>query len=55
MGNEELQKKWNDLMKETFQRFVDENIGTDDDGRPKCYGTGDGESWCQVCFYRPTC
>jgi hypothetical protein len=38
-----------------FDSFVEENIGTDSENRPACYGTGDGHTYCLFCPFNSTC
>jgi hypothetical protein len=55
MNAAELEKKWNEKSAETFKQFVTEEIGWDEQARPKCYGTGDGHTYCSACLYKTQC
>ena len=55
MNDQDLEKKWKEMAKETFKRFVDENIGLDSEARPKCYGSGDDRSYCLFCEWQSSC
>ena len=57
MGDQDLHKIWDDLLKVTFDQFISQNIGHDetDEMKPKCYGSGDGEPWCNQCTFKSRC
>ncbi len=56
MDQEELNRKWNELLEEAFDRFIRENVGIREGGiEPACYGTGDAKPQCIVCKFRGAC
>jgi hypothetical protein len=56
MDQKELDAKWNETLKETFDRFIRENVGyKEGTPYPSCYGTGDGKPVCSVCAYKNSC
>ena len=56
MDEKELEKKWNAMMKQTFDRFVTENIGFKPaETTPECFGSGDARPWCKYCPYQSGC
>ena len=55
MDAKDFDEKWNDAQKKTFEEFVKTEIGLDERGRPKCFGTGDDGGVCVMCTYRAAC
>ena len=56
MDQKELDRKWNEMLGETFDRFIRENVGYKEDSPyPACYGTGDAKSQCVVCSHKNSC
>ena len=56
MPNDELEKKWNEIVQQAFHTFIQENVGYQEKSdQPVCYGTGDNKSYCQVCPFQKTC
>lgn len=56
MSNEELDKKWNEIIQEVFDKFIQENVGYEgDSGQPVCFGTGNDRPYCVFCDYRKSC
>ena len=58
MEQRELTQKWDAAMDSAFNEFI-KNVGfiegDDDDGKPKCFGSGNGQAWCVYCTYRSEC
>jgi hypothetical protein len=56
MDRKELDKKWNELLQEAFDRFIRENVGyKEGTPYPACYGTGDEKPQCVSCKYKNAC
>jgi len=56
MDQKELDVKWNEMLGETFDRFIRENVGYNEGSRyPSCYGTGNGKPQCVACKYKDAC
>jgi hypothetical protein len=56
MDQKELDGKWNEMLGETFDRFIRENVGYKEGAPyPTCYGTGDNKSLCVACKYKNAC
>jgi hypothetical protein len=59
MDIQELEGKWAEMVKATFDTFIDENIGRDDGNGggtpPKCFGSGDDHTYCVFCEWQKDC
>jgi len=56
MDKEALKKKWQQLQEEAFERFLKEDLGAVSESEPPvCYKSGNGDPWCSVCTFHPTC
>ena len=55
MTIQELEEKWQEMAKETFNKFIDENIGRENGGPPKCFGSGDDHDYCVFCAFQRDC
>ena len=56
MDQKELDRKWGEMLKVTFDRFIRENVGYKEGSPyPVCYGTGDNKPQCAACNFRGTC
>ena len=56
MDKGDLEKKWDELVKQTFDQFINEYIGRKEEQEPpKCYGSGNNQVFCQYCEWKPTC
>lgn len=55
MSDQDLEKKWKEMVQETFDKFIDENFGGTKPGPPSCYGSGDGKDWCVFCEWKADC
>jgi hypothetical protein len=56
MDPKDLDGKWNEMLKDTFDRFIRENVGYKEGGPyPACYGTGDNKPQCTICSYKSSC
>jgi hypothetical protein len=56
MDQKELERKWKEMLGETFDRFIRENVGyKEGTPYPACYGTGDNKPLCAACSHRNTC
>lgn len=52
---EQLEQIWAQMLHDTFVTFSIEHLGAEESRPPKCYDTGDGQTYCEVCPWRPTC
>jgi hypothetical protein len=55
MDIQELEKKWQEIMKREFEVFMKEELGQTEGEPPACYKTGDNHIFCDFCPYRDTC
>ena len=55
MEKTKLDEMWKEHAADTFKQFVTKEIGWDEKGRPKCFGTGDAQSYCPLCIYKTQC
>ena len=56
MNTEELEKKWEEAAKATFDAFIKDNVGyKGESDQPDCFGTGDDRKYCVACAYRSQC
>jgi hypothetical protein len=56
MDQKELEGKWNEMLGETFDRFIRENVGyKEGSAYPACYGTGDNRTQCAACKFKGNC
>ena len=50
-----LDAVWQSMLEDTFDRFIEENIGYSEDGLPECHGSGDSVAWCSFCVNQESC
>jgi|GEM_PF-1555890 len=50
----EYEKIWAEMLKKTFDTFIEENIGLRP-GLPECHGSGNNHSYCSACPFLDTC
>jgi hypothetical protein len=56
MDQKELDKKWSEMLRETFDRFIRENVGyKEGTPYPVCFGSGDNQPRCTACNLRSNC
>lgn len=55
MSDQDLEKKWKEMVQETFDKFIEKNFAGPKEAPPSCYGTGDDKDWCIFCKYRDGC
>jgi hypothetical protein len=56
MSDQDLEKKWKEMLQETFDKFIDENVGIPKrPGPPSCFGSGDDKEWCVLCNWKDSC
>lgn len=56
MDDKELNEKWDEMLKKTFQQFIEENVGYMPESLvPKCHGSGDNKSVCPYCGFQSNC
>ena len=55
MDSANLDLKWKEMMNSVFESFVEMYTGVDAEGRPACFGTGDGHVYCVHCPYDNVC
>ena len=55
LNNTELEQVWRMMLKDTFDQFITTQIGYSEEGRPACFGTGDGLDFCNWCPFQSRC
>ena len=55
MNVQDLEEKWVEMAKETFNKFIDDYIGRDNGGPPKCFRSGNNHEYCVFCQWQPDC
>jgi len=52
---EELEKIWEEMVRDLFREFNDKYLHVTEKGDNGCLGSGDNHSYCIWCRFKPAC